>query len=92
MTYQSTLAEYRRLLADRAGEALEIGDGCYAVFVDGHLYGVHEVSSGAVTLDNGFDFDMSAWDEDGECWEGDVSGFQTSNAIANPRYVEITKS
>lgn len=92
MSYKSILADYRKLLADRPGEALEIGDGCFAVLVDDHLYGVHKNLDGTVTLDNGFDFDSSAWDSECECWDGDVSGSQTSNAIANPRYVEITKS
>jgi hypothetical protein len=92
MSYDETIATYMQLLADHPGEALEIGDGCFAVLVDGHLFGVQQHLNGDVTTDGGFDFDRSAWDEECDCWDGDVSGMQTSNAIANPRYVAITKS
>lgn len=90
MSYHATLASYRKLLADHPGEALEIGDGCFAVLVNGHLYGVQQSSSGQVSVADGFDFDSSAWDDECDCWDGDVSGMQTGNAIASPRYVTIT--
>lgn len=90
MSYDNTITSYRALLADRPNEALEIGDGCFAVLVDGHLYGVYQRLSGEVTTDNGFDFDRSGWDDDCDCWDGDVSGMQTAFAIASPRYVAIT--
>ena len=91
MSYDDTIASYKNLLADHPGEALEIGDGCFAVLVDGYLFGVYQDLNGDVTTKKGFDFDRSAWDEDSDCWDGDVSGMQTSNAIASPRYVAITK-
>ncbi|MFA4834603.1 MAG: hypothetical protein WC749_00825 [Dehalococcoidia bacterium] len=92
MSYNETIASYRKLLADHPGEALEIGDGCFAVLVDDHLYGVHQDQNGEVSSEGGFDFDISAWDDECDCWDGDISGMQTSNAIANPRYVAINKS
>lgn len=92
MTYESTLAAYRALLADRQGEALEIGDECFAVLVDGHLFGVQQDHNGQVKTEDGFDFDRSGWDDENDCWDADVTAMQTSNAIANPRYVAITKS
>lgn len=92
MSYQDTLAAYRKLLADHPGEALEIGDGCFAVLVDDCLYGVYQNLNGEVRADNGFDFDESSWDDECDCWEGDASGMQTSNAIASPRYVALKQS
>lgn len=92
MSYNDTLDAYRKLLADHPGEALEIGDGCFAVLIDGYLFGVHQDLNGEVSSQDGFDFDESAWDDECDCWDGDASGMQTSNAIANPRYVAITKS
>jgi hypothetical protein len=92
MSYQDTLAAYRKLLADHPGEALEIGDGCFAVLVDDYLYGVHQDLNGEVSADQGFDFDSTAYDEECDCWDGDASGMQTSNAIATPRYVALKQS
>lgn len=92
MNYNETIASYRKLLADHPGEALEIGDGCFAVLVDGHLFGVQQDHNGQVKAEGGFDFDRSGWDEENDCWDADVTVMQTSNAIANPRYVAITKS
>ena len=92
MSYNETIASYKKLLADHLGEALEIGDGCFAVLVNGHLYGLYQDLNGEVSSENGFDFDISAWDDEHDCWDGDASGMQTSNAIANPRYVAIKKT
>jgi hypothetical protein len=86
MTYESTLATYRKLLADHPDQALEIGDQCFAVLVDGHLFGVQQGVNGGLSIEEAFDFDVSAWSERG-CWDADESGTQTANAIANPRYV-----
>lgn len=86
MTYESTLATYRKLLADRPDQALEIGGECFAVLVDGHLFGVQQDANGGLTAENAFDFDVSAWSERG-CWDADESGTETSSAIATPRYV-----
>lgn len=88
-TYVSIVETYKRLLADHPGEALEIGDDCYAVMVGDEVRWSMIDANGAVRTEGSHPFIEEFWDEDAECWEGDVSGAATSNCIANPRYVNI---
>ena len=77
MTYNETLASYQRLLEANPGKALQIGDDCYAVLINGTLSGAYATLDGAVDLGTIFHFDREAWDAECECWDGDVSGMQT---------------
>ena len=89
MTYNETLASYQRLLEANPGKAMQIGDDCYAVLINGTLSGVYTNLDGAVDLGTTFDFDREAWDAECECWEGDVSGMQTAFCIATPFLVAL---
>ncbi|WP_137887606.1 hypothetical protein [Pseudomonas sp. 2FE] len=89
MTYKETLNAYESLLKENRGKALRIGDGCYAALIDGHLCGIYSNLDGQPDPATAFDLDQSAWDTDCECWDGDVSGLETSNCIASPVYEEL---
>nr|WP_237143867.1 hypothetical protein [Pseudomonas fluorescens] len=54
MTYNETLASYQRLLEANPGKALQIGDDCYAVLINGTLSGAYATLDGAVDLGCGF--------------------------------------
>ncbi|HDS0958854.1 hypothetical protein LUW10_31355 (plasmid) [Pseudomonas veronii] len=89
MTYNETLASYQRLLEANPGKALQIGDDCYAVLINGTLSGAYATLDGAVDLGTIFHFDREAWDAECECWDGDVSGMQTAFCVATPSLVEL---
>ncbi|HGP0204724.1 TPA: hypothetical protein ACLEV2_001917 [Pseudomonas aeruginosa] len=89
MTYDETLASYQRLLEANPGKAMQIGDDCYAVLINGTLCGAYTNLDGAVDLGATFAFDREAWDAECECWEGDVSGMQTAFCIATPSLVAL---
>ncbi len=89
MTYDETLASYQRLLEANPGKALQIGDDCYAVLINGTLRGAYASLDGAVDLRTAFDFDREGWDAECECWDGDVSGMQTAFCVATPLFVDV---
>lgn len=89
MTYDETLASYQRLLEANPGKALQIGDDCYAVLINGTLNGAYAPLDGAVDLGTIFNFDPEGWDAECECWDGDVSGMQTAFWVAIPAFVDL---
>ncbi|EKF8207443.1 TPA: hypothetical protein ACQ491_005828 [Pseudomonas aeruginosa] len=89
MTYDETLASYQRLLEANPGKALQIGDDCYAVLINGTLSGAYATLDGTVDLGTIFNFDREAWDAECECWDGDVSGMQTAFCVATPSLVDL---
>eukprot|EP01132_Coremiostelium_polycephalum_P012225 gene12225-14946_t len=89
MTYDETLASYQRLLEANPGKALQIGDDCYAVLINGTLSGAYATLDGAVDLGTIFNFDPEGWDAECECWDGDVSGMQTAFCVAAPALVDL---
>lgn len=89
MNYDDALTAYQRVLEANPGKAMLIGDDCYAVLINGCLYGAYLDLVGAIDLGKTFNFDREAWDGVGECWSGDVSGMQTAFCIATPSLVEL---
>lgn len=89
MTYDETLSSYQRLLEANPGKALQIGDDCYAVLINGTLRGAYPTLDGTVDLGTTFDFNREAWDAECECWDGDVSGMQTAFCVATPTLVDL---
>ncbi len=90
MTYDEILSCYQRLLEANPGKALQIGDDCYAVLINGTLSGAYPTLDGAVDLGTTFDFDRESWDAECECWDGDVSAMQTAFCVATPTLVDLT--
>lgn len=88
-TYVSIVDTYKRLLADRPGEALKIGDDSYAVIVGEEVRWTMIDSRGAVSTEVTYPFSEEFWDQECECWEGDVSGTETAFCLANPSYLKI---
>lgn len=89
MTYNHALTIYRRVLEANPGKAMLIGDDCYAVLINGCLYGAYPNLVGAVDLEKIFNFDPEAWDGDCECWIGDISGMQTAFCLSSPSLVKL---
>ncbi|AZE48392.1 hypothetical protein C4K04_2720 [Pseudomonas chlororaphis] len=91
MSFENTLSAYTRLLENKPGYALEIGCDCVAVLIDGGLHGA-PIEDGQVNLKKRFDFDISGWDEDNDCWESDVSAGQTGFFIHRQKYLPLCPS
>jgi len=88
-TYVSIVEAYKRLLADHPGEALKIGDDCYAVMVGEEVRWAMIDSNGEVGTEVTYPFIEDFWVQECECWEGDVSGTETTFCVASPSYLKI---
>lgn len=86
MTYDDTLAIYRRLLEANPGKALDLGCDTVAVLIDGQLRAAYRHADGRVDLARAYDFNEEHWDDENECWAGDDSSLSTADSINHPTF------
>lgn len=91
-TFESIVATYKALLAGHPGEALEIGDSCYAVMVGGAVRLAMVDAVGNVLVEKATEFDEEFWDVDNGCWEGASWSGETAGYVHNPRYIPISST
>lgn len=88
LTYFQTLDAYRSLLENHPDKLLKVGDGCVALLADGKL-----LTAPISTIRTGFklgkavEFEQGGWDEEMECWDGDVSSSETLYSIEHPEFL-----
>lgn len=89
MTFEKTLNAYRELLESNKGFALDLGLNTVAVLVDGNLKAGHWHVDGRIELENAFEFAEENWDEDAECWDGEMSASETNHHIVSPSFIKV---
>tara|TARA_R110002124_G_scaffold128157_24_gene288816 strand:+ start:299 stop:706 length:408 start_codon:yes stop_codon:yes gene_type:complete len=89
MTFEKTLNSYRELLESNKGFALDLGLNTVAVIVDGDLKAAHYHAEGRIELENAFEFDEDNWDQESDCWDGELSASETIGHITNPSFIKI---
>ncbi|HFK2002880.1 TPA: hypothetical protein ACGW3W_002175 [Pseudomonas aeruginosa] len=90
LKYSEVLDHYRRLLQANPGKALLICEGGnVAILEEGGVFGAAIRANGSVELDNPYDFDISAFDDDHGCWDGETPELAWER-IQYPTFIDLT--
>lgn len=90
LEYHEVIEHYRRLLQAHPGKALLICEGGnVAVLEDGGVFGAAIRANGTIEIDNLYDFDISAFDTDQGCWDGETPELAWER-IQNPTFIDLT--
>lgn len=91
-TFNSCLAEYRRLLLERPQHALRIGAGQFAYLqANGELIGLSVDRDSSIDQAHVYDFDSSAFNTSTGGWM-EESYVDTRKHIAEPEFIPVTAS
>ena len=89
LSFEMVIARYRTLLEQNPGKALDLGITTHFAVMDsaGYVYGVLADNENAINYDDAFDFDSSAFSENGG-WDGEPQE-ATLLSLVSPRFVDL---
>ncbi|MDU4254564.1 hypothetical protein [Pseudomonas sp.] len=90
LKYDEAIEHYRRLLLANPGKALVICEGGnVAMLEEGGVFGAPIRNDGTVELDGQYDFDISAFDTEQGCWDGETPELSWER-INNPTFIDLS--